>query len=65
MVRENNYKLRRRNGVDELFHYGAVSLDEGPDLISAGPLSPQDQAAYDALVVELEGFVNTTDYQGP
>ncbi len=65
MVRTSDYKLRRRNGVDELFFYAPTGFDEGQDLLTAGPLSPADQAAYDALVLEIEDFVNTTDYQGP
>jgi arylsulfatase A-like enzyme len=56
MLRDARWKLIRRTGqADQFFDIGSQYL-EGPELVAQG-LSPEQQAAYDALAAQLDALL--------
>jgi arylsulfatase A-like enzyme len=47
----------------EFFEYRPNAYDEGPDLLSAGPLTPAQQKAYDELTLRLAAFTDGLTYE--
>jgi arylsulfatase A-like enzyme len=63
-IRDDQYKLvvDALCGGEEFFEYVAGAEDEGPDLIAAGPLTPEQQAGLDHLRTELDAMVAAMTY---
>lgn len=59
-VRDARYKLRRNDGVEQLFDLEG-RYDDGPNLLE-GVLSPEQQSAYDALSSALAAYEAELQY---